>query len=143
MGFVFKTTQPAFIASELRRKHFDRNLASETNILGQVDLAHSAGSEHGNNFVMRQQRAGSDAFVTFVVHDLLRRFEHRLGQEIRRFVGGLQQRLHFFSQLRVAAAVLVEKLRARFRLQLERLIKQAFDLRQRSELEEEAIATRS
>jgi len=97
MCFVFKTTQTTLIASDFWRKHFEPDLASESHVLGQVNLAHAASSEHGNYFVMRQFSAGSNNFGVAFRHHLMSCFEHRPMQEVHRFLCGSQKGLYFFS----------------------------------------------
>ena len=43
---------------EIRRQHFEGDLALEARILGQVDLAHATMTEFGGDLVVRERRAG-------------------------------------------------------------------------------------
>jgi hypothetical protein len=58
----------------------------------------------------------------------MRRLRYGLVQEVHGLFGGRKQGFDFFAQFGVAVAVFLEKLRARFRLQFESLIKQSLDL---------------
>ena len=60
MRFLLETTQPALITSQFRGKHLERNFALEPHVLGQINLAHASGAEHGNYFVVRQLSAGGN-----------------------------------------------------------------------------------
>src|ERR1700693_5280459 len=113
MCFVFKATQTALIASDFWRKHFERDLSSESHILGQVNLAHAASSEQGNYFVMRQLSAGSNNCGAAFRHHLMSRFKHRPMQEVHRFLCGSQKGLYFLSQLPITRAILFEEVRTR------------------------------
>src|SRR5262249_9491773 len=52
MRLLYKTPDPAFIRGEMRGEQLERDLASETRILREVNLPHPARSEDGENLVV-------------------------------------------------------------------------------------------
>src|SRR5262245_10943501 len=59
-GFLFEAAQTISIPGELVRQHFDSDLATESRVFGQIDLAHSACAELRNNFIMVDACPGSN-----------------------------------------------------------------------------------
>lgn len=60
-------------------------------------------------------------------HDLMRGFAHGLVKEIHGFFSGAEQGFYFFAQIGIAGTAVVKKRGARFRLQIESLVKQGFE----------------
>ena len=73
MRFVLKTPQITLVTSQFRKKNFERNLATEPQVLGKVNFTHPAGSQHRNDLVMFQLRAGSKHSVTVFRRHLMPR----------------------------------------------------------------------
>src|SRR5271167_2178553 len=94
--FLFKTTQATLVMSQFGRNHFERNLASELDVLGKVNLSHASNPEQGDDFVMRQLSAGGKHFAAIFHRHAMRHLDHGLRQEIYRFLGRMEKRLDLF-----------------------------------------------
>ncbi len=57
---------PIEVRGDLNRKNLQRNLAIELCILREIDLTHSAGSEPGDDAVVRNHRVDSKCLTQFV-----------------------------------------------------------------------------
>ena len=51
-GFALESQQPFLVAERARREHFQRELAAQADVLGQIHLRHAAGSERRQHTVV-------------------------------------------------------------------------------------------
>ena len=65
---LLEPPQPLGIGRERGGKHLDGDLASETRVVGTIDLAHAAGAERSDDFVRAETRSGSQAHVRGLCH---------------------------------------------------------------------------
>ena len=128
LGLVLKTAQSAHILSQSRRNRFERNLAAQLRIFGEVNLSHTAGTEKGNDFVVTQLRACRQFFFPAMGHHPVHCVPDWLVQEVHRLAGRGEQRFHFLPQFGVARTLAVKQLGARSRRQFQSFVKQALNL---------------
>ena len=65
-GFLLEAAQTVGITGELGGQHLDRDLATESRVFCQIDLAHSAGAELRDNLIMIEACArGNDHIYPF------------------------------------------------------------------------------
>lgn len=56
---LFKTAEAVGVESERFMEDFQSNVATQTGILGAIDLAHAAGTQRRVDFIRSKFRAGS------------------------------------------------------------------------------------
>jgi hypothetical protein len=61
-GFAFEAGAPVGVAGRLARQHFERDLASELEVVGEKDLAHAARAERADDAVMGQGLANHGGY---------------------------------------------------------------------------------
>src|SRR5678815_408446 len=63
LRFLDKAIQFVRVFAELIVQELDRDFAIEFRVLGEIDFTHAAGSDLGNDAVMRQGRIGGQFFI--------------------------------------------------------------------------------
>ena len=64
-GFAFESRYPVFVQREFGRQNFEGHAAAEARILRKVDNAHAAGTELGQDLILR------DRLPNHVLNDVL------------------------------------------------------------------------
>jgi len=58
-GLAVEPFEPAGLARDLRRQHFQRDVPAKPSVARTVDLAHSTGTQRGDDLVRTQSGPGS------------------------------------------------------------------------------------
>ena len=66
---LFETPQSVGSGGECRWQDFDCHVAAQPRIAGAIDLAHSAGAEHGLDFVRAEARSALEGHCSVILHN--------------------------------------------------------------------------
>jgi hypothetical protein len=124
-----KASQALFVFGEIGRQEFERYFASQLCVFGQIDFTHAAFSEQLNDLVMADALAGGKFRI--VVHEdsgcgFI--FYRRCFQETARLFMRLDEQLNLTAEGVMTGARLIQKGLPLGRIDLQRRVKDIFNI---------------